>query len=445
MQALAVYNRPVSSAAIDYLLQFHLPGINSAPLLDRLVSMHFARREAMRYSLHPVDREFAHKKIPQLDETKKKLGQGARARLWSRFALTLRAADYYREARKPVEDWKSIDDLAPQLAEFNLRCTASDFDSAAVVLADIDFNYLLLWGHYNLMIDLHEKLQGKVNDGQLARASAGNLGLAYAQIGQERIAIKNYEKVLELAQQDKNRHQEGAALHGLGNHQASLGKTKKAIEYYEQALVIFGEISYRGGEATGLGNLGNALLSLNDFQGAQQLLSEATQTADEILDAAAQLECRRNLARCFLFQNDFKNAQKIIDAALQYDVPEYTYRASLLKSIILLRQNELENAGAAFHKALAQADEILAKTPELYGALDAKGLALCGLVLTTDDSLLRDDYHLQAIETFKKARQIAPHAGVVKCVLRLFDELVKCDNDGALEELRRLECWKVEA
>jgi len=42
-----------------------------------------------------------------------------------------------------------------------------------------------------------------------------------------------------------------------------------------------------------------------------------------------------------------------------------------------------------------------------------------------------------AIETFHKARQIAPHAGVVKSVLRLFDELVKCDTTGILKEVRK--------
>ena len=41
-----------------------------------------------------------------------------------------------------------------------------------------------------------------------------------------------------------------------------------------------------------------------------------------------------------------------------------------------------------------------------------------------------------AIETFRKARKIAPHAGVVKSVLRLFDELVKCDGDEILKGVR---------
>jgi hypothetical protein len=43
----------------------------------------------------------------------------------------------------------------------------------------------------------------------------------------------------------------------------------------------------------------------------------------------------------------------------------------------------------------------------------------------------------EAIETFLAAREIAPHAGVVKSVLRLFDELGKCDEEGVLEEVRK--------
>jgi hypothetical protein len=45
-------------------------------------------------------------------------------------------------------------------------------------------------------------------------------------------------------------------------------------------------------------------------------------------------------------------------------------------------------------------------------------------------------YKNDAIETFRKARKIAPHAGVVKRVSRLFDELVKCDEEGILKDVR---------
>jgi hypothetical protein len=37
------------------------------------------------------------------------------------------------------------------------------------------------------------------------------------------------------------------------------------------------------------------------------------------------------------------------------------------------------------------------------------------------------------------ARKIAPHAGVVKSVLRLFDDLVKCDSEGILKDVRAVQ------
>ena len=42
-----------------------------------------------------------------------------------------------------------------------------------------------------------------------------------------------------------------------------------------------------------------------------------------------------------------------------------------------------------------------------------------------------------AIETFRKARKIAPHAGVVKANLRLFDELMKCEGGEILKDVRK--------
>ena len=108
MQALAVYNRPVSPAAIDYLLQPHLPSIDSALVLNRLVNMHFARREAGRYYLHPADKEYAFSIIPEKDLTTKdtkvtKENQEESSQLFAftQHDLLNRAADYFAQARKP--------------------------------------------------------------------------------------------------------------------------------------------------------------------------------------------------------------------------------------------------------------------------------------------------------------------------------------------------------
>ena len=67
MQALAVFARPVPAAAVDYLLQPHLPGLDSTPVLNRLVNMRFVTKEAGRYYMHPVDREYALQRLaPEL-------------------------------------------------------------------------------------------------------------------------------------------------------------------------------------------------------------------------------------------------------------------------------------------------------------------------------------------------------------------------------------------
>ena len=64
MQALAIYPVPVPPVAVDYLLQPYRPAVDAAPMLGRLVNMQFVRREAGRYYLHQVDRDYALSRLP---------------------------------------------------------------------------------------------------------------------------------------------------------------------------------------------------------------------------------------------------------------------------------------------------------------------------------------------------------------------------------------------
>jgi tetratricopeptide (TPR) repeat protein len=552
MQALAVYNHPVTPAAVDYLLTPHLPAIDSTPILQRLANMHFARKESGKFYLHPVDREFAFGLIPfkELSTTLKERHvdtkatqdnslvvpplnlpslpislessnpwSGSRFKKYIKHDLTLRAADYFAQARKPRAEWKKLDDLAAQLAEFDLRCAAGDYDTAANVLSEIDFDYLFSWGHYHLMIVLHEELLGKLHDttfeifnlnalgsatayiGKFMNAIAyqeialsitrekkdkaneaallGNLGNRYSELGDIRKAIELYEQSLAINREIGNHEGEGRALGNLGEcqqiigniqtalkfHQEDLittqrigdlrgegyalsslghcylllGDAQKAIEFYEQALLLRRKIGNRSGESIDLGNTGDVWLSREEFQKAKESYQLAIQLADEISFPQTQNYAHCELAQVYLFQNDIGNARVAIEAALQYDVPANNHNATDLHGIIAFRQGERETAQEAFTKSIAQADEILAKTPEYYSALDAKGLALCGSALCAEDNgrWTMDDRIAEAVETFRKARKIAPHPGVVKRVLRLFDELVKCDEEGILKDVRK--------
>ncbi len=95
MQALAIYARPVTPTATDFLLAPHTPGLDTAPVLKRLVNMHLARKEAGKYYLHPVDRDYALARIPTLTPggSKSPLPSGERARVRGDSSLTERVAE----------------------------------------------------------------------------------------------------------------------------------------------------------------------------------------------------------------------------------------------------------------------------------------------------------------------------------------------------------------
>jgi tetratricopeptide (TPR) repeat protein len=96
----------------------------------------------------------------------------------------------------------------------------------------------------------------------------GNLGLAYAHLGEPRRAIEYSEEYLAIAREITDRRGEGAALGSLGLAYADLGETRRAIEYYERWLAIACEIGDRRGEGQALGNLGVAYADLGETRRA---------------------------------------------------------------------------------------------------------------------------------------------------------------------------------
>ena len=280
MQALAIYAAPVPSVAIDYLLQPFQPAINSTPVLSRLVNMHFARSDAGRYYLHQVDRDYALGHIPPGQPGEPDSGPVR----FTRYALQARAADYFEQTRTPRDSWRNLDDLTAQLAEFELRYANADYNTAAEVLNDIDFDHLQKWGHYRLAADMHERLNSRLTDLYWQMVNAGNLGTIYSTLGQTEKAIEHHQQALAIARETGNRSGEGTQLGNLGNRYAGLGQTEKAIEHTQQALAIARETGDRSGEGSQLGSLGNRYADLGQTEKAiehyQQALAIARETGD---------------------------------------------------------------------------------------------------------------------------------------------------------------------
>jgi hypothetical protein len=133
-----------------------------------------------------------------------------------------------------------------------------------------------------------------------------------------------------------------------------------------------------------------------------------------------------------LYAGDLLSARNAIDEARRYESEGYNYDLLALAGVIALRTGDSDVAKEALQAAVAQAEAQLSYSEQAYGALDAKGLALCGLALATGDK----DFVPPAEDAYRKAREIAKAAGTVVDVLRLFDALQEADAADVLAEVR---------
>jgi tetratricopeptide (TPR) repeat protein/CheY-like chemotaxis protein len=143
-------------------------------------------------------------------------------------------------------------------------------------------------------IEYHERrVQTARETGDRRRESAalGDLGLAFAHLGDTRRAIEYQERSLSIEREIGDRRGECTALGNLGNAYADLGDSRRAVQCQEFSLSIAREIGDRRGEGAALGNLGNAWLELGEIQRAiecqEQSLSIAQETGDRHLEGAA--------------------------------------------------------------------------------------------------------------------------------------------------------------
>ena len=123
----------------------------------------------------------------------------------------------------------------------------------------------------------------------------GNLGLAYADLGEARKAIEFYEQALVIYREIGDHRGEGKALNNLGLAYADLGETRKAIEFYEQQLVIAREIGDRRGEGNSLWNTALALNKLGERESAIAN-AEAALTIREAIEDPNRTKVREQLA-----------------------------------------------------------------------------------------------------------------------------------------------------
>ena len=442
LSVLSTFPKPTPQAALRYLLPAIGPA-EFAGLLARLEKNRLVSQNSGYYDLHPIVRAFVYERMPEAGLTD---GDGAEKGALSRQGLHSRAAEFFHELRKPKTEWKTIDDLEPQLQEFHHLVKAGQHDAAARIMDVIDFDYLRLWGYAKLVMEMREQLRGKLGDEHLKRINAVYLGHVYVRTGQVRKALSCFEEALESARTENDKVSIGAVLGSLGIAYSILGEKKKAIEYYEQALMVAREFGDGRNEGVNLGNLGYAYSDLGEMKKAIEYHEQALAISREIGDRQneGELLCEfgithsslgdtkkaidyyehalmiargierpslisyilRNLAFSYHSVGHLEKAEPCYTEALDLAIVETAPSSAVLLGIISLERNNHKKAQQYLNRGITLCREALTKSPELYEQLYTLALAL-----------LAQGEVDESVRTYRRALKVCSAKGVVKVAL----------------------------
>lgn len=224
-------------------------------------------RETTRYRLHDLARDFAASRLGE--DTEEEYAAGKRHA--AHFLEVLRVAnDLYLEGHEKVVVGLALFDIERANIErgFAWASARIETDDEAAAMTNDYPNA----GAYCLDLRQHPRTEripwlkkaleaaGKLDDKKAEGNHMGNLGNAYADLGETQKAIEYYEKALRIAREIGDRRGEGHSLGNLGLAYTKLGNVEKAFEYLEEDLVLARQIGDRRAEGNALGNLGSAYL-----------------------------------------------------------------------------------------------------------------------------------------------------------------------------------------
>ncbi|MBI3241902.1 MAG: tetratricopeptide repeat protein [Chloroflexi bacterium] len=293
--------------------------------LSDLVKRSLTRYDAekKRYSLHDLARLFANSRLSAAD----------RATLQQRHAThyetVLRAAkELYKKGGDDIKQGLTAFDAERGNIEAGQAWAVGQIDNlpdAAKLCSDYADA-----GVYVLDLRLHPREQirwleaalaaaRKLKDRQAEGAWLGNLGLAWADLGDTRKAIEFYEQCLTILGEIGDRRSEGTMLGNLGIAHKNLGETRKAIEFYEQALAIDREIGDRRSEGAALGNLGNAWANLGETCKAIEYHEQQLIIVREIGDRRGEGNALGNLGTAWADLGETRKAIEYHEQALAID------------------------------------------------------------------------------------------------------------------------------
>jgi tetratricopeptide (TPR) repeat protein len=283
------------------------------------------------------------------------------------------AAHLWLTAYTSLPNAERIETVRGYLEAFGHYCKVKDWDDAKLIawtrLSTPTNDYLCwqlgTWNYYREQIPLYGKLldiaQIEGNRQEEGWALC-NLGNAYGSLGQYEQAIAHHQQSLTIAREIGDQQGEGRALGNLGSVYYSLGQYEQAIAHHQQSLTIAREIGNKNGEGASLGNLGSVYYSLGQYEQAiahhQQSLTIAREIGNKNGEGIALMNWGGTQIKLEQYPDALENSLAAL--TIFREIGDRSNEAETLKNLAELYQKlgEADVAREYCEQALALATEL---------------------------------------------------------------------------------------
>jgi tetratricopeptide (TPR) repeat protein len=173
-------------------------------------------------------------------------------------------------------------------------------------------------GNNRLAVEHYQKALAAAResgDRAVERRALGGLGDAYQALGEMQKAIDVYRQYLDFTRETGDRRAESYLLNNLGAAYGKLGRTRDALECFQRQLELTREIGDRENEGRVLGNLGVVHIEAGETPAAIEYFNQALVILREIGERSSQAEMLGNLGGAYYLAGELEQAAKAYERA----------------------------------------------------------------------------------------------------------------------------------
>jgi len=165
-------------------------------------------------------------------------------------------------------------------------------------------------------------------------------GRIFAELGQEREALDDYQNALTIFKEVGNRLGEAQSLHNIGLTTNNLGDPDKALSIYREAIPLWG--NDRPDLAYTLNAVGKSYKDLKKFDLAIGSYRKSLRIAKQSQNRALEALLDNNIGRALVEQGKFEAAMAIYEDSLclSANLQDFVMRAETLKNCALVLQRQ---------------------------------------------------------------------------------------------------------